>query len=76
MSQLLIHDVDEATLAQLRERAAQHGRSIESEAKEILAQALRSSGSWARTNALREELARSGRPFPDSTALIREDRQR
>jgi hypothetical protein len=31
---------------------------------------------WAAINALREELARSGREFPDSTPLIREDRER
>ena len=31
---------------------------------------------WAAVNALREELARSGRTFPDSSPLIREDRER
>lgn len=34
------------------------------------------SDTWAVINALREELARSGRVFPDSTPLIREDRER
>ena len=76
MSQLLIPDVDEAILAQLRHRAALHGRTPESEAKAILTQALPRMDPWAVTNALREELARSGREFPDSTPLIREDRQR
>jgi hypothetical protein len=31
---------------------------------------------WAVMNSLRDELARSGREFPDSTPLIREDRDR
>lgn len=31
---------------------------------------------WDVINVLREELARSGRVFPDSTPLIREDRER
>jgi predicted DNA-binding antitoxin AbrB/MazE fold protein len=32
--------------------------------------------SWAAINAFREQLAASGRTFPDSTDLIREDRER
>lgn len=76
MSQLLIPDVDEAMLALLRHRAAQHGRTPESEANAILAQALLGGDPWAVTNAHRKELVRSGSAFPDSTPLIREDRQR
>jgi plasmid stability protein len=76
MSQLLIPDLDETTLARLRQRAARHGHSIELEAKAILTQALPALDPWFRTNELREELARSPREFPDSTELIRQDRQR
>jgi plasmid stability protein len=79
MSQLLIPDVDEATLARLRERAARHGRTIEMEVKAILAAALPPTvppDQWAAINALREELAASGRTFSDSAELIREDRDR
>lgn len=77
MSQLLIPDLDEATLSRLGARAAQHGRSVEGEAKVILAQAVQSgSGAWSTTNALRDELARSGRVFPESVELLREDRER
>ncbi|HJT76402.1 MAG TPA: Arc family DNA-binding protein [Gemmataceae bacterium] len=65
-------------MARLRERANAHGRSVEAEARTILQGALAEPGSdpWAVVNALREELARSGKTFPDSTELIREDRQR
>jgi plasmid stability protein len=78
MSELVIPDVDEATVARLRDRAARHGRTIDAEIKAILAEALPAVGSeqWAAINVLREELAASGRNFPDSTPLIREDRNR
>jgi plasmid stability protein len=76
MSQLVIPDLDDATLARLKERAARHGRTVETEAKAILSEALPSAGpdQWGAVNALREELVASGRTFPDSTDLIREDR--
>ena len=78
MSQLMIPDLDDATLARLREQAARHGRSVETEAKAILSSALSpiSQHPWVEVNALREQLVASGRAFPDSTELIREDRNR
>jgi plasmid stability protein len=78
MSQLVIPDLDDGTLDRLRERAARHGRTIETEAKAILAEAVPivQPEQWAAINALRDELAASGRTFPDSTELLREDRER
>jgi len=76
MSRVLISDLDSASLARLKQRAARHGRSIECEAAAILSQALGAADSWSRTSELRDELARSGRQFPDSTDLIREVRAR
>lgn len=78
MPELVIPDIDHATLELLRERAAHHAHTVETEAKAILAEALQppSDDPWAAVNALREELARSGREFPDSTPLVREDRDR
>jgi plasmid stability protein len=78
MPQLLIPDIDDSTLERLRQRAANHDQPVEAEAKAILAEALQTRGvdSWAIVNALREQLARSGRAFPDSASLIREDRDR
>jgi plasmid stability protein len=79
MAELLIPDIDPATLELLRQRANRHEHSVETEARAILAEALRPSvgnDPWAAVNAIREELARSGREFPDSTPLLREDRDR
>ena len=78
MQQLIIPDIDDRTLERLRQRAAAHDQPVEVEAKAILAEALQtgSADPWAAVNAMREELARSGREFPDSTPLIREDRDR
>ena len=79
VSQLVIPDIDEGTLKRLRERAIHHAQSVEVEAKAILASALQSpdfSDPWAAINVMRENLARSGREFPDSTPLLREDRDR
>jgi plasmid stability protein len=79
ISRIVIPDLDDAVLARLRERAARHGRTIETEVKAILAEALPPTAPpvrWAAINALREELAASGRTFSDSAELIREDRDR
>ncbi len=79
MPQLVIPDIDEVTLNRLRERAMQHAQSVEVEAKVILVGALHAAcpaNPWTAINAMREDLARSGREFPDSTPLVREDRDR
>jgi plasmid stability protein len=79
MPQLVIPDIDPTTLELLRQRAADHAQSVEFEAKAILASALQAPASrdpWAAVNAMRENLARGGREFPDSTPSVREDRDR
>jgi len=78
MSQLLIPDLDPDMLAQLRQQAAEHGRSLEDEIRIILEQAaLRPSPSvWAEVDGIRQHLAASGRRFGDSAELVREDRDR
>src|SRR5918993_650291 len=62
MSRPVILDLDEATLGRLREQATRHGRTVESEAKMILAGALppAPAAQWAQINTAREHLARSG----------------
>jgi len=79
MPQLVIPDIDDGILKRLHERAVYHSQSVEGEAKAILADALqtaRPTDAWAAVNAMREQLAKSGRQFPDSTPLVREDRNR
>lgn len=78
MSDLLIPNVDPGTIAQLGQRASQHGRSLEEEVKVILAGAARpaSAADWSEVDAIRQRLAASGRTFSDSAELLREDRER
>jgi plasmid stability protein len=78
MSQLLIPDVDPAMLTQLQQRAAQHGRTLEDEARTILERAAEapSPSAWTEVDAIRQQLAASGRQFSDSAELVREDRDR
>jgi plasmid stability protein len=76
VSQLLIADLDDVTLVRLKEQATRHERTVETEAKTILSKSLMSKDPWAAANALRGRLAASGRTLPDSTELIREDRER
>ena len=78
MSDILIRGVDTQTLQRLKARAKRNGRSLQGEAKLILEQAaghslpeaLAAAGQW------RRKLAKQGRRFTDSAALIREDRAR
>jgi len=78
MSQLIISDVDERTLDVLRQRADRNGRTVEAEARHILAEVARPHPAkvWAAIDAFRQRLASTGRDFGDSTLDIREDRDR
>lgn len=76
MAQLLVRDVPEATVAELKKRAKRNGRSAEAEHRAILKETLRPRDEdfWARAEKLRNELSESGRKFTDSTELIRQAR--
>jgi plasmid stability protein len=78
MAELILTDLHQAVLHQLEERAARHGRTLEEEAKAILADALQGKGpaAWAQADAIYHRLAASGRSFSDSADLLREDRDR
>jgi plasmid stability protein len=79
MPNLNIRRLDEETMRRLRVRAAQRGRSMEEEARQILraAVATAAAGDDYWTELRRRAKARAaGRPQSDSTALIREDRDR
>lgn len=73
MARLLIRNLDDATVEILNERAKKHGRSLSSEARFILEQAV------ARDWKQQIEQVRAlfeGREFSDSSKLVREDRER
>jgi plasmid stability protein len=78
MAELVLTDVDDMVLHNLRERAARHGRTPDEEAKAILAESVgtKRSGAWAPVDAIYERLAASGRTFSDSAELLRKDRDR
>lgn len=76
MAQILVRNLSEKSVERLKARAAEHGRSLQAEAKEILEEASeqltiaefrREAAEWRRKN---------GPQTSDSVDLIREDRER
>lgn len=79
MPDVLIRNVPEMILAALKSRAAASRRSLQQDLLGILEAAVaeRASPTPAEIAAtIRARLAASGRAFGDSTALVREDRER
>jgi plasmid stability protein len=78
MAQILVRDVGEAAVARLKRRAKRRGRSLQGEVKAILEEVAGREAAMvkARREAARIRARFAGRPFSDSTALIREDRER
>ena len=76
MARILIRDLDDETVRRLKERAQRHGRSLQGEAKLILTRAAGLSFNEARRLAREWHEKLVGRELPDSTELVREDRQR
>jgi plasmid stability protein len=77
---VLIRDLSEKTVKELKKRAADNNRSLQAELKAILdstADRDRHLRKWRKdTDQIYNELKKSGRTFSDSTKLIREDRDR
>ena len=77
MAQVLVRQLDDKVVDRLKKRAKEHGRSLQSEVKTILEEAVPDyEGAWKRIDGLRARLRKSGRTFSDSAASIREDRER
>jgi plasmid stability protein len=76
MAQILIRDLDDETVRRLKDRARRHGRSLQGEAKLILTHAAGISSHDARKLARQWHKKLAGREIPDSTDMVREDRQR
>ncbi len=77
VAQVLVRDLDSETVERLKERARQHRRSLQAEAKAILQEAasmFTAEEALANSRAWHRRLA--GRRHSDSAALIREDRDR
>ena len=77
MAQVLVRQLDNKVVVRLKKRAKEHGRSLQSEMKTILEEAVPDyEAAWKRIEGFRKRLRKSGRTFSDSTDLIREDRDR
>lgn len=77
MAQILIRDLDPEIVERLKAQAKENGRSLESEVRQILAEAARHQ-TMAQVRRDLEELRSQfgGRVFSDSADLIRDDRDR
>jgi plasmid stability protein len=74
MAQILIRNLDEATIERLKLRAAQSGRSLQAEVKMILDQAAHVDSQTARLAVARIRKKLKARPVSDSADLLREER--
>jgi plasmid stability protein len=75
---VLIRDLEDATVEALKRRASERNRSLQAELKAIVEEAASQewSKTWAAADRIFEELRRSGQKFSDTTELLREDRER
>lgn len=76
MPQILVRDIETEVLERLKSRAKNHGRSLQGEAKWILLQAAGMSFKDARNVTAKWQKKFAGRKIPDTTQLLREDRER
>jgi plasmid stability protein len=77
MAQVLVRQLNDKVVDRLKKRAKEHGRSLQSEVKTILEDAVPDyERAWKRIDSLRLSLKRSSRKFSNSADLIREDRDR
>ena len=76
MGQILIRNLDDAVLDALRKRAAEHGASLEEEARRAIADSvgLTREESLARLDAVRKRVGRL--PGPSALDDLRNDRSR
>ena len=76
MPQLLIRNLDEETIQNLKERARHHNRSLQGEVKLILEEYANRPDESPLAIADRWQGYFAGRTFSDSAELVREDRER
>ncbi len=79
MAEILVNDLDDDVVAKLKDRAKGNGRSLQDEVRTILsgiADSPRPDRETALEGIMKLRDKFKGRRFPDSVALIREDRDR
>ena len=79
MAQILVRDLDDGVVAQLKKSAKQNGRSLQAEVRTILdefANAPKLDRDAALKSLLRLRKTLTGRKVPDSVKLVRQARDR
>ncbi len=76
MSQILVRNLETDVVEKLKLRAKQHGRSLQSEARQILTQSTGVSLNQARKTSRMWQKKLAGRKFPNTTAMLRQDKTR
>ncbi len=78
MPNILIRDVPQKVVSQLKARARRHNRSLQQELKDVIESFTRYSagGITLRATSIRKKLAAKRKTFTDSAELLREDRCR
>ena len=76
MAQVLVRDIAPEIVDKLKVRARQHHRSLEAELRTIFEQAVEEPVVSRMAEVTRIQALFAGRPFDDSTDLLREDRER
>ena len=77
MAQVLVRQLNDKLVERLKKRAKEHGRSLQSEVKTILEEAVPDyEAAWKRIAKVQKDLKQAGKTFSDSTLFIREDRDR
>lgn len=76
MPNILIRDVSQKTVEQLKTRAKQHNRSLQGEVKHLVEEAVKTTGASALLRARKIRASFGKKTFTDSAELLREDRNR
>ena len=76
MAQVLIRNLDEATVAALKAKASAHGRSLEHELRMLLTEAAGLTREEVRETASRIRALKAAAVTIDLDQLVREDRER
>jgi plasmid stability protein len=78
MAQILVRDLDDDTVATLKQRAKEHHRSLQGEVKSIIEETCKRKSGLAQVRKDLEVFHANfcGRVFSSSADLVREDRER
>lgn len=76
MPNILIRDVSQKIVNQLKARAKQHNRSLQREVKHLVEETVKTTGEGALLRARKIRASFGKKTFSDSAELFREDRNR